>query len=420
MSDLKNLESLESLRISLRERFPTINSSTPAFMDNAGGSLVPQRVVTAVANILERRGSSNSNQSHLFGKGQLSLKRFAHEVTGLFFNAPNGAADVALGPSSTALAFRLSAAFAKVWGKGDAVIISDLEHECNASPWRALEQCGVEIRMWRCRWPEAHLDLRDLADLMADGRVRLVAMTAASNVLGVLTEYVEATKIVHARGAMICVDWVHLAVHHLPNVARDDVDVMLFSPYKVFAPHLGCMYIRSSLIPRLNPPTLSFYDPRSIARFELGTPAFESLAGWVGSLQYIAYDVGGAEEGSKLTRASLEQGYRRIAELEAPVSAKLISGLSNIPGVVVYGDLKHRVGTASFTVAGRKSPEVARALCERGIFVNSGHFHATMPVEALGLMPDGVVRASIVHYNSESEVATLIESVRSIALASKI
>lgn len=415
---------LEATRARLRAHFPPlVQPDAPAFLDNAAGSLVPSSVVAAVAGVLTTRGVVNALPGYAWGQAQARLKDAAHAATGLFVNAPRGAADVVLGPSATALAFRLSAAMAKQMTRGDAIVVSELEHECNASPWREIEATrGVELRVWRARWPAGGLPgpagglhVEDLAPLLADGRVKLVALTAASNCFGLATQCVaEAARAAHAAGALICVDAVHGSPHALPDVQRDEIDFLLFSPYKLCAPHLGGLYIRGELIAGLDVPSLHFYDKASAQKFEYGTAPYECLAGWIAALEYFAVEVGGAPRGAPLTREALRAAWEQVEALEAPVKAALLAGLGGIAGVTVYGAVeeRERVGTVAFRVAGVEPAAAALRLGAAGVCVGNGHFYATMCNEALQLMPHGVLRASIAHYTSLEDVARLLQGIR--------
>ena len=414
------MSELESLRHRIRSQFPPLAcSDSICFLDNAAGTLVPASVISSVTEVLTCRGVVNSLPGYKWGRQQEKIKSDAHDATGLFVNAPRGGKDIVLGPSATALAFRLSAALGKQFVRGDAIVVSGLEHECNASPWRHLQATlGLELRVWRARWPSGELDVEDLKALLEDGKVRLVALTVASNCFGLCNDVALAASVCHAQGALICVDSVHGAPHFLPNVQRDDLDFLLFSPYKLCAPHLGALYIRGSLLRDLDVPTLHFYDPSEAHKFEYGTPPYESLAGWLSALEYFACCLGGKGPSEPLTRAALEAAWIRVADLERPVKAALVQGLSSIPGVTVYGslDLERRVGTVAFRVLGLSCKSVAEKLGERGVCVGNGHFYATMPNEALGLLEDGgVVRASIAHYTSVKEVERFLSEVRSLA-----
>jgi cysteine desulfurase family protein (TIGR01976 family) len=409
------MKRLEALRARLRALFPPLKrKGAPAFLDNAAGSLVPSRVVDAVCSILSSRGVANSLPGYPWGRANAALAARAHEVTAFFVNAPGGGGDIALGPSSTALAFRVSAALARRFKAGDAVVVSQLEHECNASPWRELARGGVELRVWEAAWPSGALDIGALQKLLADGRVKMVALTAASNAFGLLTPVAAAAAAARAAGALVFVDAVHAAAHALPDVARDDLDFLVFSPYKCCAPHMGALYVRTALIKDLDVPKLCFKEDDSLNKAEHGTPPYEALAGWLAAVEYYCFDVAGRAE---VSRAALEAAFSNIEELEAPLKSALVDGLRAIPGVTVYGSpaLEARVGTVAFRVAGVAPKDAALRLGEQGVCVGNGHFYAILPTEALGVKEEGVVRASVAHYNTEAEIARLVESVRALA-----
>jgi selenocysteine lyase/cysteine desulfurase len=204
--------------------------------------------------------------------------------------------------------------------------------------------------------------------------------------------------------------------------ACDAIDFLMFSPYKLMAPHLGVLFARAERLRELTPllPTLCFYDKASALSWELGTPPYESLAGWCAALEYVAVELGGAPEGAPLTRAALERGFALVEQLEAPVKAQLVRGLAGIEGVSVFGstELADRVGTVAFRVRGVAPADVALQLGEASVCVGNGHFYALLPIGALGLLEDGgIVRASIAHYTSPDDVRRLLEGVERIAKA---
>jgi cysteine desulfurase family protein (TIGR01976 family) len=405
--------SLEDLRQKLREEFPPLSKKI-AFLDNAAGSLVPRRVIDAISEVLSSRGVCNSMMSYSWGLSQLDLKAKAHEETAKFLNADTE--EITIGPSATAMAFRLSAALSRKFVPGDAVVLSGLEHECNASPWRELPK-GVEIRVWEPKVPDGNLCLNDLELLLADGKVKLVALTAASNAFGLRTDVSGAAAVAHKHGAQIICDSVHGAPHNLPDVKASDVDYLLFSPYKICAPHLGVLYIRKSLITDLDVPTLFFYDKTKSSKFEYGTPQFELLAGWIAALDYFVKNVGGASETEPISRAGLVTAFEKVEELELPIKTALIHGLSSIKGVTIYGskELEARVGTVAFRVDGILPSVVAKTLGEQGIFVAAGDFYARMPCNSFGVLPDGVVRASIAHYTNLDDIDRLVTAIKNMA-----
>lgn len=389
-------------RTELRAQFPSLEAGR-AYLDNAAGGLLPRRSVGAITAHLSRYGATNALPGHQPGQEVLALRNRAREATALFLNADP--ADVATGPSATALAFRLSVAFSRLWGPGDEVILSGLEHEANASPWRELERVGVTVKVWHARPPEMRLHPEDLAALLTP-RTRLVALTAASNVLGVVPDLRAVTAQVREAGGWTVVDAVHAAPHFLPDVQAWGADFVTFSPYKVFGPHLGALWVRPEHRGMLPWPKLSFFADDDIAGLEHGTPQYELLAGWLGTLDYLR-ELGGQEA---LSRAALVAAYEQIQTLEAPVTAQLLEGLLAAPGVTVYGphSLEGRVGTVAFRVRDEAPLDTARRLSVLGVDVASGHFYAVQPLSDLGLYPDGVVRASLAHYTSGEDVARLL------------
>ncbi|WP_424951505.1 cysteine desulfurase-like protein [Deinococcus sp.] len=386
----------------IRAQFPQLQGGL-VYFDNAAGGLIPQRSLDAIQTYLTRYGSINSVPGHLRGAEVLALKHRARAATALFLNAQPE--EVAMGPSATALAFRLSAAFARLWGPGDEVIISELEHEANASPWRELEQVGVTVRIWRAR-DDLTLHLDDLAALLSP-KTRLLAFTAASNAFGVKTPLQEAVQLAKQAGTWTIIDAVHLASHELPDVRAWGVDFLTFSPYKVFAPHLGVLFVRRELLAGLPVPRLAFVPDEDVTKLEHGTPQYELLSGWLASLDYLR-DLGGSET---LDRPALEAAYRQIAGLETPVAAQLLDGLLALPRVTLYGphELPRRVGTFGFRVAGETPEQTTTRLTAAGVSAAAGHFYAVMPVKKVGLYPEGVVRASIAHYTSQEDARLLLD-----------
>ena len=172
----------------------------------------------------------------------------------------------------------LAAAFARRCGPGDEVILSGLEHEANASPWRELTHVGVTVKVWHARQPDMTLHAGDLAALLSP-RTRLVAVTAASNALGVTVDIPAVTAQVRAAGAWTVVDAVHAAPHAFPDVRAWGADFVMFSPYKVWGPHLGALWVSPEHRPHLAWPKLSFVPEGDITGLVHGTPQFELLAG---------------------------------------------------------------------------------------------------------------------------------------------
>ncbi|MGZ3458878.1 MAG: aminotransferase class V-fold PLP-dependent enzyme, partial [Archangium sp.] len=259
------------------EHFPALRSGF-SYLDNAAGAQVPSHTIDALSQFLAS-GSCNVGQPYPASLRATEVKAQARAATAEFLHCQPQ--EVMLGTSATALTFQLSRALSRLFQPGDEVIVSELEHESNASPWRWLEAQGAGVKVWRARWPEGRLELADLRSLLTP-RTRLVAVTAAANSVGTLPDVAGAAELAHSVGAWIIIDAVHSSPHLLPDMQAWGADFAVFSPYKVFGPHLGCLYVRQELLPRLPADKLWFVPDDSPQKFEPGTANHEGLAGWLG------------------------------------------------------------------------------------------------------------------------------------------
>ncbi|MFY0563329.1 cysteine desulfurase-like protein [Archangium lansingense] len=389
------------------EHFPALRSGF-SYLDNAAGAQVPSHTIDAISQFLTG-GSCNVGQPYPASLRATEVKAQARAATAEFLGCQPE--EVMLGTSATALTFQLSRAFSRLFHAGDEVIISELEHESNASPWRWLEAQGAVVKVWRARWPEGRLELADLRALLT-ARTRLVAVTAAANSVGTAPNVAAAATLAHSVGAWIIVDAVHASPHQLPDVRAWGADFAVFSPYKVFGPHMGCLYVRQELLPRLPADKLWFVPEDSPQKFEPGTANHEGLAGWLGTLRYVREVLGGGQPG----RAGLEQAFRRIESLERPLLESTLERLKAHKRVRLYGlpEPQGRVATFCFNVPGVPPRAVAEHLARNGVGVAAGHYYATLSMQTLGLMPEGAVRVSLLHYNTPADVERLFASLDSL------
>lgn len=392
---------------SLTEHFPALRAGF-SYLDNAAGAQVPMETIDAISRFLAG-GSCNVGQPYPASVAATALKARARAATAEFLHCEPE--EVMLGTSATALTFQLGRAFSRLWRPGDEVVISELEHEANATPWRMLEAQGAVVKTWRARWPEGRLEPSELRALLTS-RTRLVAVTAAANSVGAMPDVAAAAELAHAVGARLIVDAVHSSPHHLPDVKAWGADFATFSPYKVFGPHMGCLYVRRELLAGLPADKLWFVPDDSPQKFEPGTANHEALAGWLGSLRYVREVLGGGQPG----RAGLEAAFRRIESLERPLLESTLERLLAHPRVRLHGprEPRGRVATFCFSVPGISPRAVAEHLAARGVGVAAGHYYATLAMQALGLMPDGAVRASLLHYNTSEDVDRLFAGLDSL------
>jgi cysteine desulfurase family protein (TIGR01976 family) len=383
------------------EHFPALRSGF-SFLDNAAGAQVPSHTIEAITRFLSQ-GSCNVGMPYPASRVATEIKAQARAATADFLHCKPE--EVMLGTSATSLTFQLARAFSRLFQAGDEVVISELEHESNASPWRSLESQGVHLKVWKARWPQGQLEPSELRPLLTP-RTRLVAVSAASNAVGSTPDIAAVSELARAVGAWVIVDAVHSSPHHLPDVKAWGADFAVFSPYKVFGPHLGCMYVRQELLPRLPADRLWFIPEDSPQKFEPGTANHEGLAGWLGTFRYVREVLGEGRTG----REGLEHAWRRIESLERPLLETTLERLLSHPRVTLYGprEPQGRVATFCFNVPGRSPRAVAEHLAQHGVAVAAGHYYATLSAQALGIMPEGAVRASLLHYNTAEDIDRLL------------
>jgi cysteine desulfurase family protein (TIGR01976 family) len=373
----------------VRARFTALQRPL-AFFDGPGGTQCPDTVIEAIAAYL-RHDNANVGAPYETSRRTVELVDRAHERAASFLGCDAG--EVAFGQSMTALNFLLTRALARELRAGDEVLVTQLDHDANVSPWLALaDDLGIVVRTVGVD-DELALDLDDLRSKLSD-RTRVVAFPAAANSVGTAPDVRRVVELAHDAGALAWVDAVHYGPHGPIDVRAWGCDVLLCSPYKFFGPHMGLAYGRDELLRSWRP-----YKVRPAAdepvghRFELGTCQHELLAGFVAAVDYV-HELGW----DAITSHERALGERFLREL--PVGVEL-HGLPTMEG---------RVPTFCFSIEGRTAREVAEHLGGRDVAVWWGNYYALETIRHLGLdEEDGAVRAGIVHYNTEGEVDRLLE-----------
>jgi len=371
-----------------RSRFPALASGT-AFFDGPGGTQVPESVIQAIGDYLR---DSNANVGGEFERSRQTEALIADAraaSAGFLGCSPE---EIAFGASMTSLNFSLTRAAARELSPGDEVVVTRLDHDANVSPWLELAlDLGLTIRFAEIR-DDCTLDLDHLAGLLSE-RTRVVAFPLASNAVGTVPDAAEIVRLAHGAGALAWADAVHYAPHAPIDVGALGVDVLICSPYKFFGPHLGLAFGRSELLARWRPYKVRPAADRPLGhRYETGTLPHELLAGLVAAIEYV--DSVGFDA---IQRHERELGERFLAGL--PADCRLY-GLPTMDG---------RVPTFAFTVDGRSPRQVAGYLGDRGISVAYGNYYALEVMQRLRL-PEGAVRAGVVHYNTAEEVDRLLEA----------
>jgi cysteine desulfurase family protein (TIGR01976 family) len=334
----------------------------------------------------------------------------ARESLADFLNAST--AEIAFGQNMTSLTFHLARALGRGWRAGDEVIITELDHHANVAPWCALERdFGMRVRVARADEKTGLLDLDDLARKVG-ARTRLVAIGAASNALGTVTDVQRVCTMARDAGALSFVDAVHYAPHHLVDVHALGCDFLACSAYKFYGPHIGILYGQRERLEALDVPKLEPAPNDAPERMETGTQSHESIAGAAASVEFLASLANGASR-----RVRLERAFAAIHLRQRTLFTRLWDGLGAIRGVTRYGPGADaaRTPTAAFTVGGMSSEAVARRLAEHGVFASHGDFYAATIVAKLGLADEGLVRAGCAIYTTPDEVERLLESVAMLA-----
>ncbi len=401
----------------IRDKFPALKNGY-TFMDNAGGS---QILGTAIKNIQDYYLNYNVQLGASYevsaNAGKALLK--STEKVAQFVNASNPK-EVIIGPSSTMLLRILSICISQNWAAGDEVIVTNTDHEANISCWKDLEKKGIVIRTWQVDPNSLDLSVENLKPLLSR-RTKLVAVTHCSNVLGTINPIKEISQIVHEAGALICVDGVAFAPHRRVDVQELDVDFYVFSWYKVYGPHLAVMYGRLELLIGMPGINHNFFKAEDVPyKFQPGNYNFELTYSLKAIPEYLEDLYDHHFEGTKFNEVEkYDASFVLIAAYEAQLAQELLSYLKSVPEIRIIGhssaDSNKRVPTISFIHKNLKSSEIVELVDKDKIGIRFGDFYAKQLIKDLDLEHyDGVVRVSLVHYNTLEEVVKLIESFKKI------
>lgn len=388
----------------VRRQFPALADGF-AYFDNAGGSLVLGRVADRVRDYL-LTSSVQTGASYRQSRRAVERLAEARARIALMVNASRPE-EIVLGPSTTVLFQFLARAMDGRLKAGDEIVVTDFDHESNIGPWRALEKRGIVVKTWGLDPETFEIDLDALDALMSE-RTRLVAVTHASNILGTVNPVAEIARRVHARGAEIAVDAVAYAPHRAVDVQAWDVDYYVFSFYKTYGPHFAVLYGKYDKLLDLDGLYHYFYGREKLPmKLEPGNTNYELAWGSAGIVDYLD-ELGGATN----DRAAIVSAYDDFTTQETAIGARLLDYLGSRNDVRVIGRKRadvDRVPTISFKVHGRDSAAIVRKADEHDLGIRFGDFHSRRLVERLGLAGNsGVVRVSMVHYNTLDEVDRLI------------
>jgi cysteine desulfurase family protein (TIGR01976 family) len=431
----------------VRSNFPslsrTINGQPAAFLDGPGGTQVPQSVIDAISQYLK---TSNAN-TH----GSFATSCETDEVIG---GARSAIADflgsdpeeIIFGPNMTTLTFAISRSIGRELSPGDEILVTRLDHSANVSPWEVLGERGVKVQFLDIREEDCTLDMDDLGRRLSS-RTKVVAVGYASNAVGTINDVKTIIRMAHDAGAMAYIDAVHYAPHGFIDVRDLDCDFLACSTYKFFGPHMGALYGKREHLERLHAYRVRPNTDDAPGRWEMGTLNHECIAGITACVDYLA-ELGrrttnpvatealvpGVEfptpasntapttddrHGTTgLRRDLLRSAYRAIHSHERDLSLRMLRGLTEIPGLRLYGiadplRIASRCPTFAVRMENHHPAELARKLGDRGIFIWDGNYYALNLTERLRVEQDGgFLRIGFVHYNIEEEVDRVLEALR--------
>ncbi|HUZ22444.1 MAG TPA: cysteine desulfurase-like protein [Streptosporangiaceae bacterium] len=389
----------------IRAAYPALADGY-AYLDGAAGTQVPSSVIQAIG-AAHAAGLGNSGGAFPASKRSDSItaecRRALAALTG---GEPDG---VILGPNMTTLTYRLANTLAKDWAAGDEVIVSRLDHDANVRPWvQFAARAGAVVRWAEIDPVTGELPAAQYASLLSP-RTRLVAVTAASNIIGTRPDVAAITASARTAGALSYVDGVHATPHGPVDVRALGADFYATSAYKWSGPHIGAVVADPGLLRSLRPDKLMPAPDDVPDRFEWGTLPFADLAGVSAAVEHLA-SLAGPANGS--LRERVVTAMTAVARHEQELLEVLLGGLDDMEHVTTYGKAASRTATAYFNVAGRTPRQVAEHLAERKINVWNGDNYAWELTGALGIRDSGsAVRAGLVHYNDQSDVVRLLDAV---------
>ena len=394
----------------VRAQFPAFSEPSlqgQGFFENAGGSYACAPVIDRLTRYYRTRKVQPYGAFEASRMAGAEMDEARSRLAAMLGVARD---ELSFGPSTSQNTYVLAQAFRQWLTPGEAVVVTDQDHEANSGVWRRLAADGIEIREWKIDPASGHLDPEALEPLL-DENVRLVCFPHCSNVVGEVNPVVEITAMALSAGSFICVYGVSYAPHGFPDVGQMGPDIYLFSAYKTYGPHQGIMVVRRALGELLPNQGHVFNGDVLYKRFTPAGPDHAQIAACAGMADYVdtlAAHHGGPAGGGHATAGFVHDLMR---DHERRLLQPLLDALRERNAVRLLGpaDAARRAPTVALALAGRAAAPVAAELAQRGIMAGGGDFYAGRPLRAMGVDPDqGVLRLSFVHYTTEAEVARLI------------
>ena len=404
----------------VRSQYPVFQNPETAqwaFFENAGGSYVPHQVIGRLEHFFKY---TKVQPYGLFASSVAAgeaMEEAYRCVAELLNTDPD---QLTFGPSTTLNFYVLAQALRPGLNPGDEIIVTNQDHEANIGCWRRLAEFGIVIKEWQIDPQSGELDIEDLKELVSS-RTRLVCFTLCSNIVGTMNDVKTINDIVHNAGALSIADGVSFAPHRLVDMNELGVDLYLFSTYKTFGTHIGVMWGKKEALAKLDSQGHYFNSEKPRYRLNPAGPLHAEIAALAGIGEY--YDALYEKHFADLNLNRHQRAvkvFELFSEHETLLANQLLGALQELPGVRIIGQPQaaagRRASTIAFVPGENKPSEIVKRLSDNLIAVRNGHFYARRCVEALGQKdPDeGVIRVSLVHYNTEEEVGRLVEGLRAL------
>ena len=404
----------------VRSQYPVFQNSETAqwaFFENAGGSYVPQQVIDRLNHFFKYTKVQPYGLFESSVAAGDAMEAAYCCVAELLNTEPD---QLTFGPSTTMNFYVLAQAFRPDLVPGDEIIVTNQDHEANIGCRRCLSEFSVVVKEWQIDPQSGELDIENLKDLISN-RTRLVCFTLCSNIVGTMNDVSTINAIVHDAGALSIADGVSFAPHQLVDIDKLGVDLYLFSTYKTFATHIGVMWGKKEVLAKLKTQGHYFNSDKPHYRLNPAGPLHAEIAALAGIGDY--FDTLYEKHFTDSNPSRHERGtkiFELFAEHEARLAKQLLDALQEMPRVRIIGQHQAAVGrraaTISFIPREKTPSEIVKRLAENRIAARNGHFYARRCVEALGQRDpeEGVIRVSLVHYNTDEEVKRLIDSLRTL------